>query len=47
MRVNKHQNQRQIGQKCWNYQTRHFFKTMINMKRALVEKVNMQDHMDK
>lgn len=39
-RLYKHQNQSQIWKEYWKYQTRNFFKTMINKQRALMEKVD-------
>ena len=43
-RQRKHQSQTQIRQEWWNYQTTNFKTPIINMLRALMEKVdNMQE----
>lgn len=39
-KLNKKQNPSQIWKEYWKYQTRNFFKTMINKQRALMEKVD-------
>lgn len=39
-RPNNHQNQSQIWQECWNYQTKNYEMTVITMLRALMQKVD-------